>query len=106
MRSISVASSPILRMFDTGLLPPADAAFRWIAEQPGAALAAAPLEPFAHHLVTTREWGLGRPNNPEAATGWDEVAEAIGVPADRLVRARQVHGTAVIVCRPGVRRPP
>src|SRR4051812_10239204 len=106
MRSISVASSPIPRMFDTGLLPHADAAFRWITARPGAALAAAPLEPFAHHLVTTREWGLGRRDDPDAATGWDEVAEAIEVSTDRLVRARQVHGTAVIVCRPGAARLP
>jgi YfiH family protein len=62
----------------------------------GLALVCEPLARIAPHLFTTRPWRLGSPAVP-AADGWAEVAGAIGVAADHLVRLHQVHGDAVFV---------
>lgn len=50
----------------------------------------------APHLFTSRDVVL-RDSREE----WDAVAASLGVPADRLRLIRQVHGTDVVVCRPG-----
>jgi YfiH family protein len=66
------------------------------------ALACRAFEPHAQHLFTTRSWALG----DAAADGdraWGELAAALGV---TIVRARQVHGTAVLVRRAGDRDHP
>src|SRR5215471_3756642 len=88
-------------MFDTRLLPRVDAAFRWVAMPPGPALVAAAIEPFAHHLVTTRAWILG--SHAESSDGWNEIETALAAP---VVHARQVHGTSVLVCRAASAPPP
>ena len=55
-----------------------------------------PLEGLATHLFTTRGWPLG-----SSRDAWDDVARAVDVPLDRLIRARQVHGADVVVHRRG-----
>jgi YfiH family protein len=61
-----------------------------------------PLNQVARHLFTTREWALGVAQpEPDLASAWGEVAEALGVPPDRLVRMRQVHGASVVVHHAG-----
>lgn len=57
-----------------------------------------PLLAVADHLFTTRQWALGRPT-PGPGDPWGEVARALGVGPDALVRVRQVHGAAVAVAR-------
>jgi YfiH family protein len=61
------------------------------------ALVCAPLAAVAPHLFTTRAWRLGTAADASDRPAWSEVAAAIGVAEESLVRARQVHGTAVIV---------
>jgi hypothetical protein len=83
-------------------LPQPTGRFRWVQAVGGRALPAPalvcePLLPFAEHLFTTRGWRLGRAAAPASGDGWDEVAEAMGVAADRVSRLRQVHGHRVVV---------
>lgn len=64
----------------------------------GPALVCAPLEATARHLFTTRSWMLGTASTArDGEDGWREVADAIGVAADDLVHAHQVHGAGVLV---------
>ena len=60
------------------------------------------LEEVARHCFTTRPWALGAlaPDaGAPASERWADVARAVDVDIDRLVRARQVHGTAVLVAK-------
>src|SRR4051812_29760487 len=101
---MSVASIPRPMMFDMKqiILPTPGAAFAWRPAAAGPALVCVPLEPYASHLFTTRSWKLGQSGGPEmAADAWLEVATAISVPPDMLVRLRQVHGSAAVVASPG-----
>jgi YfiH family protein len=84
-------------MLDTRLPQPNDS-FRWAQVAARPALACGALEPIAHHLFTTREWELGSGLPGSDDRGWRQVADALGV---ELVRAQQVHGTAVVVRRAG-----
>jgi YfiH family protein len=59
------------------------------------------LEAFAHHVMTTRTWALAAGRNCDEDTAWAQVAAAMVVSADRLVRAHQVHGTDVLIRRAG-----
>jgi purine-nucleoside/S-methyl-5'-thioadenosine phosphorylase / adenosine deaminase len=66
--------------------------------RPLPALVCEPLQQTAAHLFTTIGWTLGRAALPSGSDdGWREVAEAMGVEADRLRRLRQVHGAAVVI---------
>jgi YfiH family protein len=56
------------------------------------------LQPFAHHLITTRAWRLGTPSTTAEDDAWMDIQAALPV---RLIRARQVHGTGVLVHRTG-----
>jgi len=74
--------------------------FAWVQAVPDTALVCRPLEAVAQHLYTTRQWALGSPSaDPEHA--WDQVARAAGVDSRRLVRVRQVHGSAVLRAKAG-----
>ena len=65
---------------------------------PGVGLVCRPLEPYAAHLFTTRQWLLGSAGTPGARSdGWAEVARAMDVAATHLVRLNQVHGSAHVV---------
>jgi purine-nucleoside/S-methyl-5'-thioadenosine phosphorylase / adenosine deaminase len=68
---------------------------------PEAALVCRGLEAFAPHLITSRTWTLGAGRNRDDREAWAEVAAAMGVGADRLVRARQIHGVDVLIHRAG-----
>jgi YfiH family protein len=69
------------------------------------------LEPHATHLFSTREWALGSRRNSTAAAedkadgsgdlAWEEVASAVRVEPAHLIRAKQVHGVAMIVKQKG-----
>lgn len=59
------------------------------------ALVCRALEPFADHLFTTRVWRLGSAAPADRDAGWAEVAAALRVDGDRLIRVQQVHGVAV-----------
>src|SRR4051812_11907399 len=95
---MSVASKPSPRMFDTRLPQPSDR-FEWVQERGLPALRCAAVETCAHHLFTARNWRLGAHSSEPVANAWDEVAAAMHVTADRLVRVRQVHGAGVVVHR-------
>jgi hypothetical protein len=77
-------------------LPKPNGAFRWMQSEAGEALVCVPLEPFAHHFFTTRQWALGE-RTPDSSDGWKDVASAVGVGADHFGRLHQVHGAAVVV---------
>ncbi|MHB8533638.1 MAG: laccase domain-containing protein, partial [Solirubrobacteraceae bacterium] len=74
--------------------------FAWTETPAGPALACGPLARQAAHLFTTRGWALGSPEPPGDAA-WDQVAAAMGVDRDHLVRVRQVHGAGMVVRRAG-----
>jgi len=71
--------------------------FTWVDTPAGPALACAPLRPFAQHLFTTRAWALGSQTPTASAEAWQQVASALDVAPDHLIRVRQVHGRTVRV---------
>ena len=82
-------------------LPAPGDAFAWRSSRAGLTLVCCPLEPYATHLFTTREWQLGTAGADAREPGWQQVAEAMHVSAAHLVRVHQVHGGAVVVRRRG-----
>lgn len=69
--------------------------FEWSDSPLGLLLVARALQPLTHGW-TTRQLALE--GSPERELrGWERVAEAANVQADRLVRLRQVHGARVFV---------
>ncbi len=78
-------------------LPTPGQSFAWrtVANRP--ALVCGPLEPFATHLFTTSLWRLGSRSADPDDDGWCDVAQALEIEPARLVRARQVHGSTVMV---------
>src|SRR4051812_17506311 len=99
MRWMSVASMPSPIMSDM-VEPQPSGAFAWAQAVGGAGLVCRPLLGFAPHLFTTRAWALGS-TGPAADLAWAPVAAAVGVDSSRLLRLRQVHGSAVVVHRAG-----
>ena len=79
------------------MLPQRNDGFAWVQAAGGPSLVCRPLEPFAAHLFTTREWRLGSAPPDRRAAAWIDVAEAAGVVPDRLIRVHQIHGAAVSV---------
>lgn len=79
------------------ILPAPDPAFVWRHTASGPALECLPLSQIASHLFTTRQWALGRDRPLGSVYAlddlWTEVAQAIGVPLEMLVRMQQVHGS-------------
>jgi len=84
------------------MLPQPGEGFEWVQTAAGPALICRPLERLAHHLFTTRFWRLGSVSGDRGA-GWVEVASAMAVEEERLVRVTQVHGAAVFVAGPSDR---
>lgn len=86
-------------------LPAPGDSFEWRDHEGGPCLICRPLEPYAPHLFTTARWALGsRAPEPDPARGeslrvegWRQVSAALSIEPDRLVRATQVHGAAVVV---------
>jgi YfiH family protein len=75
---------------------PLPEAFAWVRYPWGPAIRCRALDPVADHCFTTRQPVLG--SGPLApGDGWHRVALAMGVPAQAVVRLRQVHGTRVVV---------
>lgn len=81
--------------------------FRWSDETWGRALRCDPLSEMAQHLFTTRQLQL-RATNVSAETSpaavdaaWAQAAAAVGVPANALMRVKQVHGRHVRVLKAG-----
>jgi YfiH family protein len=83
------------------ILPAAPAGFRWTVMAQGGALVCEAIESFALHLFTTRAWRLGESARDGASQDavWSDVALALELSPDHLVRAHQVHGAAVLVGR-------
>ena len=77
--------------------------FAWVQATGGPVLVCRPLEPFAAHLFTTRQWLLGSTPNGDAAPAWLDVAAAVGVDLSHLARLHQVHGAHVVVAQRSVR---
>lgn len=75
------------------ILPTPGRGFAWRPTRFGPALVCLPLEDVAPHVFTTRLWELG--DEPEHPDIWAKAAEAIGLPANDLVKMKQVHGQAV-----------
>ena len=81
------------------ILPEPGPAFDWIHTPAGSALVCRPLERVARHLFTSRPWSLGSEVGAQTESAWSDVASAVEIPLDRLLRARQVHGAAVLTHR-------
>src|ERR1051326_3377998 len=94
IRSMSVASRPRPMMFGMMSSMEPNDGFAWTQADGKPVLVCRPFERAAQHLYTARQWALGIPTAPEA-DAWAEVARAVGVDGDRLVRVSQVHGAAV-----------
>jgi YfiH family protein len=65
----------------------------------GPVLVCRPLEDVARHVFTTRPWPLGSGAGSADAASWNDVASAMDVESDRLLRVHQVHGAGVVVQR-------
>lgn len=92
-------------MVDTRL-PEPSGSFRWTQADGRPALVCAPLEPFAQHLYTTRQWPLGSAAVDQKPAAWGDVARALAIEPPQLQRLRQVHRADVVVRRAGGRVPP
>jgi hypothetical protein len=82
------------------MLPQPTDGFAWAQASGGPALVCRAFLGLADHIFTTRAWALGSAVTATDAD-WRQVASAMGVDLAHLVRARQVHGAAVVVCREG-----
>ncbi len=76
---------------------PPESRFVWTSAAWGRALQAAVFASLPH-VFTTHDLVL---RGAGAERGWDQLARAIGVMPDRLVRPKQVHGVEVIAIRAG-----
>src|SRR5262249_61405655 len=76
-------------------LPQPTGAFVWVQAAAGAALVCRPLEAIAPHFFSTRPWPLGSTSSGGDDRAWEDVARAMGVEPNRLVRLRQGHRAAV-----------
>ncbi len=56
-----------------------------------------PLLAVAPHLFTTREWLLGTNATSDHRASWADVAVALRVDAEQLVRVHQVHGASALI---------
>lgn len=83
------------------MAPQPSGGFDWVQAAAGPALVCRPLAGLARHIFTTRQWCLGSASGVGVDDGWGEVAGAMGVPREDLVRVHQVHGAAVVVARSG-----
>jgi YfiH family protein len=82
-------------MGDREIIPPDPRpSFAWAHRSGRMALVCSPLESIAHHCFTTTSWRLDGSDDDEA---WEEVGEAVGTPPARVIRARQVHGTDLLL---------
>jgi YfiH family protein len=77
--------------------------FLWVETSAGAALICRPLQPFAAHLFTTRQWMLGSPtlDDGRRRIAWRQLAEEMGRDDAHLARLHQVHGPSAVVRRAG-----
>jgi len=76
-------------------LPKPSGEFEWTQEAWGPALRCAPLLVHARHVFTSRALELrGAPG--ETAAAWAQVAAALSVSPESLIRLRQVHGARVV----------
>jgi YfiH family protein len=74
---------------------PADG-FEWSARPWGDVLACTPLAAAADHFFTARNLALG-----EDASGWRQVAGAVGVEPENLLLVKQIHGATVALATRG-----
>jgi YfiH family protein len=87
-------------MMGLSMRPQPSGGFVWVQAGGGPALACRALQPFAHHLYSTRQWALGSSGSADEAA-WAPVAAAVGLTPERLLRVRQVHRADVFVHRAG-----
>src|SRR5262245_26912542 len=93
---MSVASNPSPMMLMTVSDPQPTGAFSWAQEPWGRALRCARLP--APHFFSSRDLML---RGPEHEPEWPAVASSMGVPPDRLLLVKQVHGIETAVVRNG-----
>jgi polyphenol oxidase len=82
-----------------GMPPQPTDAFVWVQGAGGPALVCRPLEPYARHLFTSRQWMLGAAANGKSPAAWLEVARAVDVDVGQLARIHQVHGAHGVVAQ-------
>src|SRR3954447_26069392 len=90
MRGMSVASNPSPRIFMVH--PKPSGGFEWAQAPWGAVLRCRPLLEVVDHFFTAGDLQL-RGNDDE----WSGVASLLGIPRERLLLIRQVHGAAVAI---------
>ena len=75
--------------------PSPNPAFHWTREPWGHALRCTPLSAHAQHLFTSKQLEL------PGAEAWSAALASVGVPGERLMRVKQVHGNVVRILRKG-----
>jgi YfiH family protein len=71
--------------------------FDWKTGPAGRTLVARDLTSFSAHVFTTRDLAF----RDEEGRDYARLGQALGVPAEAIVRVRQVHGRAVLIVKPG-----
>jgi polyphenol oxidase len=94
MNLTPLTSAPVLPRSSTNGLPAPSDSFEWRRAPWGDVLVCRALEDVAAHFFTGRELQL-RGGTERARADWAQVAHALGLPADRLWRMKQVHGCDV-----------
>ena len=83
-------------MFDDMSLPQPSGGFEWVQESWGDSLRCRPLMNVARHCFSTRQLAID-PVRTDGTARWNDLAHALGIELQGLVRLRQVHRTAVYV---------
>jgi polyphenol oxidase len=94
MNLTPLTSAPVLPRSTTNGLPTPSDSFEWRQAPWGDVLVCRALEGVATHFFTGRELQL-RNGSERGRADWAQVAAALGLPAERLWRMRQVHGCDV-----------
>jgi YfiH family protein len=76
--------------------PQPNGAFEWVQAPAGDALVCRPLAASAANLFTTRRWRFAEAGAADTHR-YADLARALQVEPDQVVRLRQVHGAAVVV---------
>jgi hypothetical protein len=84
-------------MLDMTARPQPNQPFEWLQVNDRPVLVCPPLAAIAPHLFTTKAWPLGAARAGQDDRAWADVAAALGVAENRLVRLRQVHGARVVI---------
>jgi polyphenol oxidase len=89
METLVSASRRLMDKATTGVAP----GFSWVENDGWRGMAATALAPLVRHVFTTRDLAFMN----DASEDWTRLGTFLGVPADDILRVKQVHGRKVVI---------